>query len=76
MMTVWAIVLAVFSILVSFIAAGMAGYAIIVTIGLRNSTHRIQWIPASPEMKSGEDLAEEFAEHMYGELPKKKQIKE
>lgn len=76
MMTAWAIVLAMFSVLVSFIAAGMAGYAIIVTIGLRNSTHKIQWIPASPDMKSGDELAEEFAEHMYGDLPKKKQIKE
>ncbi len=72
----WAVVFAIFSVLVALMAAAMAGYAIIITVGLRNSTHRIQWIPASPDMKTGDDLAEEFGEHMYGIPPKKKQIKE
>lgn len=65
MINIWAIVLSVFSVILSLGALGLAGYAVIIVLAMKNSTHKIQYIDPMAAVEpfndhTGEDLAEEI----------------
>jgi hypothetical protein len=55
----YSIVLSTLSCVFSIGACVLATYSVIITVGLRNSTHRIQYVPIE-DAKSGDELAKEI----------------
>jgi hypothetical protein len=64
------LVLSICAILFSATTAILSFMAWSTVVGLKNSTHQIQWMPIPDEEKGpeGEDLVKEMGEHMYPDL--------
>lgn len=64
------LVLSICAILFSATTAILSFLAWSTVVGLKNSTHQIQWMPIPDEEKGpeGEDLLKDMGEHMYPDL--------
>lgn len=51
----WAFIVAILAITLSVLSFAAAAGCIIYVIGLRNSTHQIEWRPLMPEKKKPEE---------------------
>lgn len=60
-------VLAIVAIVLSTIAILLSGIAVATLVGLKNSTHKIQYVPIDPDAPTGESLAKEFKEKIYND---------
>lgn len=64
----WTFIISVLALAFSFLTAGFSILAYANVIGLRNSTHKIQWMPMQEQGPTGEELADKMRK-MYGEDP-------
>jgi hypothetical protein len=75
-MNEWAVVLSIFSLIVSISALGLAGYAVIINLAMKNSTHKIQYVNPLADNEfndhTGETLADEMGEAFGYPMPEKK----
>lgn len=55
-----ALILSIVSTLFTMVTAFFAVLAYAKVVGLENSTHQIQWMPADDAVKTGEDLGKEM----------------
>jgi len=65
----WTFIVAVLSLILSVLAFVAAAGCIMYVVGLRNSTHQIEWRPLMPEKKKPEDaLKQDSDEESDGEI--------
>ena len=52
----------IISVIMSIFSLALGAYAAIIVIGLRNSTHKIEWRPIQDPFKNSEEDVEDFEE--------------
>ena len=50
------------SLIISIFALALGTYAAVIVVGLRNSTHRVEWMPIKDPYVNKEEDVEEFDE--------------
>lgn len=67
-METWTLIFSIISIIMSIFALALGAYAAIIVVGLRNSTHRIEWRPVESPFTNSEEDVEEFHEDPIKDL--------
>jgi len=62
------LVCTIISTIMSIFALALGGFSVIMVVGLRNSTHRIEWKPIQDPFLNEEEDVEEFEEDPIKDL--------